>query len=281
MIFHCGAKDIEEIKTGSFERLKRQLKVLDTIMDYILANPEKPYILFNAINVTCHSTRNDRIRYLLQSIQTEFQIDHLALWLENKLYYCSVGWNDIHSIDKCLLYLYKRVKDKAIIYDVPVYLTHTSLVEDPETVGIDPYRYIILRLSPIFTLTLVWGPSVDVTELYTFIMKTGIKDVGAELSSKNTADWAVYYEVPDHILSFLYYDKHENVVRTFTTFSESLLKSGMEEDISALDPTRNKTRYSRVSKEFMEKAALYKAAPGLGHESDEEEQETEQMRINR
>lgn len=91
----------------------------------------------------------------------------------------------------------------------------------------------------------------------------------------------MYYEVPDHILSFLYYDKHENVVRTFTTFSESLLKSGMEEDISALDPTRNKTRYSRVSKEFMEKAALYKAAPGLGHESEEEEQETEQMRINR
>jgi hypothetical protein len=103
LIFHIGAKDIEEIKSGNYERLKRQFKVLDLTMDYVLSHPEQPYILLNAINVTCHSTRNDRIRFLLQSIQTKFEIGHLALWLENKLYYCSQGWNDIHSVDKCLL----------------------------------------------------------------------------------------------------------------------------------------------------------------------------------
>lgn len=188
LIFHMGAKDIEEIKNGNFERIKRQLKVLDATLDYVLSEPEKPYILFNSINVTCHSTRSDRIRYLLQSIQKEFNIDHLALWLENKLYYCSSGWNDIHAVDKCLLYLYKRVKNKAIIYDVPIYLTHTSLVEDPETVGVDPYRYIILKLSPLFTLTLVCGPSVDVNELYSFIMTVGIRDIGSELNSQSITD---------------------------------------------------------------------------------------------
>jgi hypothetical protein len=87
LIFHIGAQELEDIKTGVYDKIKRQLKILDPAMDYILSNPEQPYILFNAINVTCHSTRSDRIRGLLQDVQEHFEIEHLALWLENKLYY--------------------------------------------------------------------------------------------------------------------------------------------------------------------------------------------------
>ena len=36
IIFHVGAKDLEEIKTGVYERIKRQLKILDLTFDYIL-----------------------------------------------------------------------------------------------------------------------------------------------------------------------------------------------------------------------------------------------------
>ena len=57
IIFHIGANDIEDIKSN-----KRHLKTLDLTMDYILSNSEHPFILFNSINVTCHSIRNDRIK---------------------------------------------------------------------------------------------------------------------------------------------------------------------------------------------------------------------------
>ena len=36
IIFHVGAKDLEEIKTGVYERIKRQFKILDLTFDYIL-----------------------------------------------------------------------------------------------------------------------------------------------------------------------------------------------------------------------------------------------------
>jgi len=194
-----GSKDIEEVKSGVYDKLKRQLKVMDSIMDYILENPEMPFIVFNSVEISCHSVRNQKIKYLLRSIQENFQIQHLALWLKHKLYFCSSGWNDIHAVDKSLLYLYEKVKTKAVIYDIPVYLTHTSLVDDDEQIyfGLDPYRYIILKLSPIFTLTLLCGPSVDLNELYLFIMKTGVKGIEKELSLNTMSDCAIYYEVPN------------------------------------------------------------------------------------
>ena len=64
-----------------------------------------------------------------------------------------------------------KINTSEKLYDFPVFLTHTSLVEDPENVGIDAYRYIIIHISPLFTLTLLCGPSVEVNEFYDSIMK--------------------------------------------------------------------------------------------------------------
>ena len=82
IIFQIGVKSIEEIKTGAYEKLKRQLKGLNDIMDYVLSQPESPFILLNSINVTCHSKRADELISLL----SVFQIDHMAIWADDKLY---------------------------------------------------------------------------------------------------------------------------------------------------------------------------------------------------
>lgn len=110
----------------------------------------------------------------------------------------------------CCINIYERVKKKAIIYDIPVYLTHTSLVEDAEeaSFGQDPYRFIILKLSPIFTLTLLCGPSVDINSLYHYISKSVKKEAEKELSSPTMAEWAIYYDVPDQILTWMFRSSH-------------------------------------------------------------------------
>ena len=43
--------------------------------------------------------------------------------------------------------LSNKIKSVENVYDFPIFLTHTSLVEDPENVGIDAYRYIIFNLD--------------------------------------------------------------------------------------------------------------------------------------
>ena len=85
LIIQIGAKTIEEIKTGAYENVKRKLKELNAILDYVLSQPESPFILFNAINITCHSNRRTH-DHILRKFTQEFQIDHMALWLEDKLY---------------------------------------------------------------------------------------------------------------------------------------------------------------------------------------------------
>lgn len=54
----------------------------------------------------------------------------------------------------------------SIIHDIPIYLTHTCLIEDMNMIGKVPYRYVIMQLSDIFTLTLVSEPSLDINDLY-------------------------------------------------------------------------------------------------------------------
>lgn len=66
---------------------------------------------------------------------------------------------------------------------MPVYLTHTSLVEGTESIGKDPYRYIILQLSELFTMTLLCGPTTDTNDLYKFL--TSATDIKEELSNKS------------------------------------------------------------------------------------------------
>ena len=80
-------------------------------------------------------------------------------------------------------------------------------------------------------------------------MNSGVKDVKAELISKNISDWAVYYEVPENILSWMYYDKVDNIVRTFTR-SDNSSKSGKEDHDPLPDSSASRTKYSRLSKEF-------------------------------
>lgn len=62
----------------------------------------------------------------------------------------------------------------------------------------------------------------------------------------------MYYEVPDFILSWLYLDKPESVIRSYTC-SELLLKSGKEDESPTLDSQKHKYKYSRLSKEFEER----------------------------
>lgn len=62
-------------------------------------------------------------------------------------------------------------------------------------------------------------------------------------------DCALYYEVPDQILSWMYYDKANFTVRTFTR-SDLLLKSGHENPTPRLEASKSKTRFSRISQEL-------------------------------
>ena len=147
-----------------------------------------------------------------------------------------------------MLYLYKRINGQKDLCDIPVYLTHTSLVEDPETVGINAYRYIIFKLSDIFTLTLICGPDLEVEEVRKYADSKMV-----EWSDTNLTDCAVYYEVPDQILSWLYIDKSESVMRSYTR-SDLLLRSGKEDESPSLDSNKHKGKLSRFSRDFEERA---------------------------
>lgn len=116
--------------------------------------------------MTSHQNRNGRILKLISKLKDQFGIEHIALWLNDKIYACSAGWYNIHDADKSLLLLYQLVNKDAIIHDIPVYLTHTSLVEDMSQIGKVPYRFVIMQLSEIFSLTLVSDPTLDINELY-------------------------------------------------------------------------------------------------------------------
>lgn len=54
----------------------------------------------------------------------------MCLWLKDKVYLCTKGWNEIHEADKILLKIFKEANSDPIICDIPLYLTHTSLVEE-------------------------------------------------------------------------------------------------------------------------------------------------------
>ncbi|CAI2368359.1 unnamed protein product [Moneuplotes crassus] len=257
IIIQIGAKAIEEGATGGIDGLKRKLRALNDIVDYVLSQPESPLILFNTINVTCHTNRLTNM-HILQKFTENFQVEHSALWLEDKLYCCSSGWSEIHPVDQCLLFLYKKLRNKEQLYDFPIFLTHTSLVDEPENVGIDAYRCIIIHISPLFTLTCLSGPSVNSEELKESVLKACEEEAWMGLSkegpSKSIQDCAVYYEVPEHILSWMWLDTSESIVRTFTR-SELLLKSGHENPTPRVE--NRKSRYSRISQELTEGREIF------------------------
>jgi hypothetical protein len=169
------------------------------------------------------------------------------------------------STSACCINIYERVKTEAIIYDIPVYLTHTSLVEEAEdaSFGQDPYRYIILKLSPIFTLTLLCGPSVDVNDLYYYITKVIKKDAIKELASPAMADCAIYYDVPDKILTWMFRSSHAMFSQSK---AECTIRTGVEEYTFLV----RRSKYSlikKLSKELQER-----------EKKKEEEEEAERRR---
>ena len=52
------------------------------------------------------------------------------------------------------------------MHDIPIYLTHTSLIDDMNMIGKVPYRYLIVQLSEFFTLTLLTDPSLEINDFY-------------------------------------------------------------------------------------------------------------------
>ena len=125
----------------------------------------RPEFMMSSLSVTNHLNRNKRVIKLLQSIRDQFKIEHMALWMNDKVYLCTKGWESIHEADKTLLYLYKLVHNDCMIYDMPLFFTHTSLLEDMSQIGKIPYRFVILHLSDKFTLTIVSDPQQDINLL--------------------------------------------------------------------------------------------------------------------
>lgn len=67
----------------------------------------KPELIYNSLSISSHSNRNERIIQLMRKIKEKFSIEHMALWLSDKIYLCTKGWDSIHEADKVMLYLYK------------------------------------------------------------------------------------------------------------------------------------------------------------------------------
>lgn len=81
-------------------------------------------------------------------VRDQFKIEHIALNLNKQgLYFCSKGWSAIHEADRYLIEIQRTaiITDQtSIISDVPIYLTHTSFVEDFSSIGYLSYRLIIV-----------------------------------------------------------------------------------------------------------------------------------------
>ena len=196
-IFHLGLQDIAGVdRPGGAEILKRQFRVLDPVLEHLLGSGYEPPLLHSMQPVTSHLQRSERVRFLMQKVQKAFDVGHLALWLEDQIYFASASWHEIHEVDKTLLFVYKTLSKEGLIYDTPVYLTHTTLVEDAPAIGKIPYRYVVLKLSELFTLTLLSGPQLDVNELYEFIKTNVNKEMTNELTRRSTLQCALHLEMP-------------------------------------------------------------------------------------
>src|SRR5258706_6287717 len=102
----------------------------------------------------------------MQLLKEKFKIIHYCLWIGDEIYLCSREWNKMHEADKVLLFLYKQTNADSIITDVPIYLTHTSLVDDMRYVGHMPYRFVIMQLSELFSFSFVSDPELDINRVY-------------------------------------------------------------------------------------------------------------------
>ena len=80
--------------------------------------------------VTSHSgSRSTEIRQFVKKIKDNFEVEHVAVFLKEKLYCCTKAWDDIHSTDKQLIQIIRetRMINNLECLDIPIYMTHTSL----------------------------------------------------------------------------------------------------------------------------------------------------------
>jgi hypothetical protein len=108
---HVGIQDFEDdLKSNMVVRLRKQLKALEFVINavfdpMITTNLEIPFIyrselLFGASGLSSHMKKNEKIVDLIKKLKQKFNIAHLALWLQNKIYICTSGWNSLHDADK-------------------------------------------------------------------------------------------------------------------------------------------------------------------------------------
>ncbi|CDW82119.1 UNKNOWN [Stylonychia lemnae] len=227
IILHVGIKDFEDdLDKNSYDRLKRQLKVLDSMVSCIFGNSDpyeqdrvpmmmKPELLYSSLSVSSHLKRNEKIVGMLKSIQKQFKIEHMALWIDDKIYSCTQGWNNIHEADLSMLFLYKKVYSDSVIFDIPLYLTHTSLLDDMSQIGKIPYRYVIFQLSELFKLTIISDPLLDINDLNDFVRSYIDKDMSQQLILTHKAESPIELETPQGCVYWQYIQHREHNLRSF------------------------------------------------------------------
>ena len=153
---------------------------------------------------------------MMTKLKRDFNVGHCALWLKNRLYLSSQGWFDLHEADKTLLYLYMQVHNDSIITDIPVYLTHTALIEDISKIGYIPYRFVIMQLSEYFTLTIIIDDSIELNDLYDFVRKSVNKEMSRELTRESVlVDIGADFMAPLCCLAWVFRDTRHNCLRSY------------------------------------------------------------------
>lgn len=74
------------------------------------------------------------------------------------IYLCTKSWQNIHEADRYLLNISHEsiINDETLtISDQPIFLTHTSLVDDFSSIGKVSYRLIVIKVSEIFSVNLI------------------------------------------------------------------------------------------------------------------------------
>lgn len=148
-----GRKDLQPSAFLQQERLKKELKYGSQLYESVLEG-ECSLLLSN------HTSISSDLQQALSGLLSSFQLHHLALWKRSKLYMCSTAWNDLSSSDQSLLGL---LQSQSGLIDRPVFLPSSSL--SGEEKGTIPLRFISAPLSPDFTVGLLCGKQLPLTQL--------------------------------------------------------------------------------------------------------------------
>eukprot|EP00347_Sterkiella_histriomuscorum_P022838 403336959 len=219
-------KDFEDdLDKNTYDRLKRQLQILSPKIQLIFGSSSehfdqvplimKPEMLNNSLSISSHSNRNESINKLMKTIKDKFNIEHMALWISDKIYMCTKGWLNIHEADKSMLYLYKLAHNDAMIFDIPLYFTHTSLIDDMNQIGKVPYRYVILQLADKFTLTVVSDPQLDINHLNEFVKSQVDLDMSQQFMKAFIRDSSIDFETPPLCTYWQFTDHKNHLIRSF------------------------------------------------------------------